>query len=203
MKTTRLTARERPSSEPEGPLSCRKTSRPTAADIVPKPGTADLPVNEGIRRSRDGRRQLTGVRNIFEVGNIVFVFHLGLVRRRNRASSHRVPVDAGKPLVLEDVVGASLQVAEPLGQVRSQQFLHQRLGVLVKVLGKVDLPSENLLVNAHGLLVAERGLANNHFVNQNTQGPPIHRLSMALVQKHLWRDVLRCSAQSVRTRPWF
>ena len=79
------------------------------------------------------------------------------------------------------VRGARLQVPVPLAEVSRHQLLHQRLRVLVKVLREVDLASQDLLVDTHRLLVAERRLAHNHLVDQDAQRPPVHRLPVAWV----------------------
>ena len=53
------------------------------------------------------------------------------------------------------------------------------LRILVKILGEVDLARQDLLVDAHRLLVAERRLADNHLVDQDAQRPPVDRLPVA------------------------
>lgn len=55
------------------------------------------------------------------------------------ALQQSLPVEALEPLVLLDVVGATFETAIPLGQVRDQHFLYQRLGIAIKVTRKGHL----------------------------------------------------------------
>lgn len=50
--------------------------------------------------------------------------------------------------------------------------------------GVYDLP-----VDVHGVFVLEWWETREHFIDQDTQAPPIDRFSMALIQKDLGSDV--------------
>merc|ERR1719252_164281 len=105
---------------------------------------AHLPINEGVRRGRHRRRLLCGVRDVLVVGHVFVILHLRLVRRGDFLRLHLLQVQALEPAVAEDVVGASLQVTVALGEIRGYKLLHQGLGVLVEILGEVDLAGEDL-----------------------------------------------------------
>ncbi len=87
-----------------------------------------------------------------------------------------------------------LQVAVPLRKVCHQQVLHQRLGVLVEALWELDLPPEDVLVDAHRVVVVEGVDTSVHLVDEHSQSPPVDSLSVALVEDDLRSDVLWGSA---------
>mmetsp|Transcript_36225 Transcript_36225/g.111497 ORF Transcript_36225/g.111497 Transcript_36225/m.111497 type:complete len:369 (-) Transcript_36225:59-1165(-) len=165
-------------------------------------GRGRSPVDEGVLRGGHRRRQLRRVRDVLEVRDVLGVLHCRLVWGRRLQPLKRPEVKRREPLVFQDVAGPILEVPEALAEVRGKQLLHQRLRVLVEVLREVDLPGQDLLVDAHGVLVAEGRLAADHLVDEDAQGPPVHGLAVALVQQHLGRDVLRRAAERVRPRAW-
>lgn len=69
-------------------------------------------------------------------------------------------------------------------------MFYKGLSVLIKALRELDLASEDVLVYPHRIVIIERVNSRIHFVDENTQCPPINRLSMPLVQNHFGRDVL-------------
>lgn len=70
--------------------------------------------------------------------------------------------------------------------------------LLIKVLGEPDFSFQDLLVNCHGIVVVEGVNASNHFEGQNTEGPPVYWLAVALVEQHFRRQVLGRAAECVR-----
>lgn len=68
-------------------------------------------------------------------------------------------------------------------------MLHQGLSVLVEVGGEGDLPLQDVPVDTHGVLVVEGVDSSVHLVDQHSQSPPIHGLSMPLVEDDLGSDV--------------
>ena len=70
----------------------------------------------------------------------------------------------------------------------------QRFGVLVERAGERNLASEDVLVNTHRIVIIERVNSGVHFVEQDSQSPPVDGLSVTLVQDNLGGDVLRGTA---------
>jgi len=73
-----------------------------------------------------------------------------------------------KKVYLDNIVCAILQVSVPFRQIRRQELLDENPAVLVEILGKEDFTSQDSLINAHRILVTERRLAHNHFVDKDT-----------------------------------
>ena len=70
------------------------------------------------------------------------------------------------------------------------------LGVVVKTFRKMQLSFENILIDDHWVIVSEGFNSSNHFVNDDSQGPPVDWLAVALILKDLRRQILRSSAES-------
>ena len=96
-----------------------------------------------------------------------------------------------------NVIDPSPHVPKPLGQIRHQQVFDQTFPIGIKAPGELDLSLEYLLVDGHGVLVAEGVDPRQHLIQYDPQGPPVHGLSVALVQQNLRRQVLRSATQGV------
>ena len=59
-----------------------------------------------------------------------------------------------------DVVGAALEVTEPLREVGGEQLLDQVLRVAVEVPRELDLALEDLLIDAEWIFVVERRISS-------------------------------------------
>jgi len=53
--------------------------------------------------------------------------------------------------------------------------------LLVKVAGELNFSTQDFLVDNHGVNIVEGVDTGEHLVSQNAQGPPVNRLSVALV----------------------
>mmetsp|Transcript_53855 Transcript_53855/g.166733 ORF Transcript_53855/g.166733 Transcript_53855/m.166733 type:complete len:242 (-) Transcript_53855:970-1695(-) len=153
-------------------------------------GRGRSPVDEGVLRRRHGRRHLVGVRDVLKIRDVLCVLHRGLVGRGRRHGLQLLELERREPLVLEDIGRAVLEVPVALAEVGGEELLHQGLGVLVEVLREVDLASKDLLVDAHGVLVAEGRLAADHLVDEDAQGPPVHRVRVTRRGQQLRRKVV-------------
>lgn len=56
---------------------------------------------------------------------------------------------------------------------------------------------QNLLASYGRLVCKERGIANKHLKQYDADGPPVDSLIVALLAKHLRRNVVRCSDRAV------
>jgi len=62
-------------------------------------------------------------------------------------------------------------------------YLWDRINqLLVQVFGEPDFSLENVLINDHRVLISKRIDACVHFIDQNSQSPPINSLAVPLVQ---------------------
>lgn len=66
-------------------------------------------------------------------------------------------------------------------------MLDDGLDLLVEDLGEVYLALQNVLVNDHRILISEWVDSCVHFIDENTQSPPIHAFSMTLIEQDLRR----------------
>ena len=55
-----------------------------------------------------------------------------------------------------------------------------------EVSGKLEFSRHDLLVDLDGLVSEERWIAGGHLVHENSQGPPVHRLVVALKLVEYW-----------------
>lgn len=94
-----------------------------------------------------------------------------------------------------NIFSSILHVAQPLGPVGHEELLDQILRHGVNVTGPVYLAAEDLLVDPEGIVVKERRVAGQHLVDEDAEGPPVHRLVVALRLDDLGRQVLRGPAQ--------
>ena len=73
-------------------------------------------------------------------------------------------------------------------------MLDEWLCVLIKWTWERDFASEDILVNSHWIFIVEWINSGVHFVNKNSQSPPVNGFSVALVQNDFRGNVLRSTA---------
>lgn len=73
-------------------------------------------------------------------------------------------------------------------------MLDQWLGIFIKSAWEGNLSSEDVFVDTHWVFIVEGIDSGVHFINQDTESPPINGLSMALVENDFRGDVLRSTA---------
>jgi hypothetical protein len=76
-------------------------------------------------------------------------------------------------------------------------MLDHTLEFRIKAFRVLRLGVDDLLVNIHGIIVDKRSVSSVHFVHQDSEGPPIHRLAVTSVQKDLRGDVFGSTTDSV------
>ena len=69
--------------------------------------------------------------------------------------------------------------------------------LLVEFFRELYLSLENLLIDGHRIIVIEGVNAGDHFVCQDSQGPPVDRFSVTLIKQNFRREVLWRTAQCV------
>ena len=97
------------------------------------------------------------------------------------------------------VICSVFKVSIPFREVTSQQMLDQRLKVLVESFWIPWLGVDDFSVDVHWIVILERRVASEHFIEQDAESPPIDRKTMTLIQQYFWRNVLGSSANSVCT----
>ena len=75
-------------------------------------------------------------------------------------------------------------------------MLDKGLCILVESTWERNFPSEDILVDSHRVFIVERIDSSVHFIDQDTESPPVNSFSVTLVQNDLWSNVLRSSADS-------
>ena len=89
-----------------------------------------------------------------------------------------------------NVLGVVWSAAESLGGVLMEEPSAQVLGIWgQEVIIELWLGIFDVLVELFPVLGVEGRQANEHFVNNRAEGPPVGRLTMALPLKHLWGEV--------------
>ena len=73
------------------------------------------------------------------------------------------------------------------------------LCLLVKVTWELDLALKNFLVDCHRVVIVEWVNTSVHLIDQNSQGPPVDRLSVTLVEEHFGGKILGRSTKRVGT----
>ena len=76
-------------------------------------------------------------------------------------------------------------------------MLDHALQLGVEALRVLGLGVDDLLVNVHGIVVNKRSVSCVHFVHQDSEGPPIDRLTVTSVQKDLRSDIFGSTTDSV------
>ncbi|ETW03639.1 hypothetical protein, variant [Aphanomyces invadans] len=140
-------------------------------------------------------RLFVRVRVRVKVGRVVGSDDLGNDGGSALSRQNRFPVAAREELVFLDVIHAVLEAAVTLRQVGREQSLNKRFRVAVKVPREVNLAGQDLLIDAHRVVVAERRLPGEHFKDQDAEGPPVDAFAVPLVQQDFGCNVFGCSAQ--------
>ena len=76
-------------------------------------------------------------------------------------------------------------------------MFHQRFAFTIEAVGVPRFGVYDFSVDIHGVIVLERRVASQHFVEQNSHSPPVHSFSVPLVEQDLGSDVLWSSANCV------
>lgn len=98
-----------------------------------------------------------------------------------------------------DVSAAVLEATVPFGHISDQQMLDQTLRVFVKIARELNLALQDFLVDCHRVIIVEGINTGVHFVDENTEGPPVNGLSVTLVQQHLRSKILGSTTECVGT----
>ena len=128
------------------------------------------------------------------------LFHLSGGRHIGRlvlSSEKLIEVYVIEEPVLLHVVGSVLEVTISLGQLSSQQMLDERLELGVEAVGVLGLSIYDFSVNIHRIVILEWRVPGKHFVEEDSESPPVHWLAVALVQQDFRCDVFRGSADCV------
>lgn len=59
--------------------------------------------------------------------------------------------------------------------------------------------AQYLLVDAKGIVIEKWRKTGQHFVNQNTERPPVNCLIVSFALNYFWRQIFWCAAQSPRS----
>jgi hypothetical protein len=118
------------------------------------------------------------------------------VRSIDILAGQTVPGDLGKPRMVLDIIGAAMEVSQALGQISRDKLRQQIDGVWVQV-GRVFYPTtQDILVDLdRGATVPERRETTQHLKDQDTQGPPVNRLVVALGGNHLRGEIIGCTTK--------
>ena len=100
-----------------------------------------------------------------------------------------------------DLPGPRAAAAQSEILIRVEELHDEVLGVLVQtdqVVPPDNLAVDDLLVEPHEAGVGEGGLADQHLVEEDAEGPPVHGPVVAAAMEDLWREVLRSPAHRPR-----
>ena len=118
-------------------------------------------------------------------------------RARGAAVIQRIPIDMAEPGVAAHGGGAAAHVAEPLGDVDGAEARDEVAGVGAHGRRVPHAALDDLLVDLQGILVPEGRLADEEFVDQDAEGPPVDGRAVARVADDLRREVLGRAAEGV------
>mmetsp|Transcript_8306 Transcript_8306/g.33615 ORF Transcript_8306/g.33615 Transcript_8306/m.33615 type:complete len:447 (+) Transcript_8306:240-1580(+) len=135
---------------------------------------------------------------VVEVRGIALSFHVRNDGWGQLSVEQRVEVNRGKPRVHLDIARAALEVAVPLREVGLQQLLNNVARGAREVRRELDLAVQDLPVGAHRVIVKERRIPREHFINEHAERPPVDRLAVALVENDLRGQVVGRATKRVR-----
>ena len=110
-----------------------------------------------------------------------------------------VPVNTPKPGVVQHVSWPTDEVTQPLCTIWVEEGLDELLGQPVHLLGPIDLPPQDLLVDPWGGFIEKRREADHHFISKDTACPPVGRLAVTFIKDDLWGEVFGGSTQGPST----
>jgi hypothetical protein len=108
-----------------------------------------------------------------------------------------VPIDIVEERMGFDSRRSTRDMSETLGWVRFAQLSNDVSSGRWHVVWESKTACDNLLVNAHGILIPKGWLANEELVNQDPKRPPIHRKTMAAIVDDLRSKILGRSTECV------
>ena len=76
-------------------------------------------------------------------------------------------------------------------------MLHKTLKLGVEAIWILGLGVDDLLIDVHGVVIEEWGMASMHLVDQDAEGPPIDWLRVSLVEEDLGSNVFWSATNSV------
>jgi hypothetical protein len=76
-------------------------------------------------------------------------------------------------------------------------MLDKGFSIFIKVAWELYFSLQDLLIDSHGVFIIEWINTCQHFVDQNSECPPVNWLSMSFIEKNFWGKILRCSAKRV------
>ena len=76
-------------------------------------------------------------------------------------------------------------------------MLNERLAIAVKTIWVSWLCVDDFTIDVHGVIILEWRVTSEHFIQQDSECPPVNGLSMALVEQNLWRYIFWSSANGV------
>lgn len=90
-----------------------------------------------------------------------------------------------------DVCTFLTQISVSLCQISLQQMTHQTSCFSIKTLGKLILLLDNFFINFHRNSCFKWCPTTQHFINQNTEWPPINSLIVTFIEQNFWSYVVR------------
>ena len=82
---------------------------------------------------------------------------------------------------------AIFHISQTLCSVLDEKFLNEIFGDWINMSWPIYLSTQDFLVNPEGIIIKEWGISSQHFVDEDAEGPPVHRLVVSL-----GLDDLRC-----------
>ena len=79
-----------------------------------------------------------------------------------------------------DVFCAIFHISQTFCSVLYKKFLNEIFGDRINMSWPIYLSAQDLFVNPKRIIIKEWGIAGKHLVDENPEGPPVHRLVVAL-----------------------
>ncbi len=89
------------------------------------------------------------------------------VRHRQFHHEELRPIELREPAMGLDIGNPCFETSVALSDVCDEEMLDKALGISVEFLGEFDLAFENLLVDAHRVIIIEGVYPSNHLVDEN------------------------------------
>lgn len=96
------------------------------------------------------------------------------------------------------VVGSLSHISQPFRSIGDQKLLDEIFGDRVHMLWPLYPTAQYLLVDAKRVVIEKWRKPGQHFVDQNSERPPVYRLIVSFALNYLWCQILRRAAQSPR-----
>ena len=115
---------------------------------------------------------------VIEVGDVIFTFQLRHEWWSLFSLKNLIPLDSSKESMLLDGKSISISVSKSLLHISVEKLLENILGVWGQIVLELEFALEDPVSDGLPVVAGEGRSSSQHIMNQDTETPPVHLLTM-------------------------